>query len=201
MSLTRLRFTVTSIFSLREAARFKLDHFGTYLSRSFSVFTGYPIVGEGMDGCSRATLDFLVAYNPDSALLLDCSVLFAGLKDGQWRSRPMSEVMTAALATSTIPEALPQSATVTSYIAEQELVVSRVLNLAPERKCDPRLALQLGWDANVSNRPSSLADASLRDDVLMLNRVSALLFAVRLPALRPATSMTKLCSFRSYGSR
>jgi hypothetical protein len=184
MSLTRLRFTVTSIFSLREAARFKLDHFGTYLSRVFSVFTGYPIVGEGMDGCSRATLDFLVAYNPDSALLLDCSVLFAGLKNGQWMRRPMSAVMTAALATGTIPEVLPQSTTVMSFIAEQEIVVSRVLNLAPERKCDSRSAMQLGWDASVSNRPSSLADSSIRDDVLVPNRVSALLFAVRLHALR-----------------
>ena len=71
VSLARLRFTVTSIFALGEAARYKTHHFYTYLSRSMLTFTGRPIVGEGLDGCSRATLDFLVSFNPDAALLFD----------------------------------------------------------------------------------------------------------------------------------
>ena len=71
ISLTRLRFTVTSIFALGEAARYKTHHFYTYLSRSMITFTGRPNMGEGLDGCSRATLDFFVSFNPDAAILLD----------------------------------------------------------------------------------------------------------------------------------
>lgn len=98
MSLTRLRFTVTSIFAFREAARNKLTHFGSYLSRSALTFTGQAIKGDGLDGCSRETLDFLVSYNPDSALVLDSRILFEGLAGGKWMRRPMSEVMVSTLA-------------------------------------------------------------------------------------------------------
>jgi hypothetical protein len=66
ISLTRLQFTVTSIHALREAVRGKQDTYATYLSRSTLAFCGHAIVGEGLDGCSRETLDFLVAYNPVS---------------------------------------------------------------------------------------------------------------------------------------
>ena len=66
LSLTRLRFTVTSIFALREAARIKVDHYGE-------------------------TLDFLVAYNPDSALPLDTDTLHRGLYYGQWMRAPISD--------------------------------------------------------------------------------------------------------------
>lgn len=86
ISLTRLRFTVTSIFALEEAARYKTHHFYTYLSRSMLTFTGRRIVGEGLDGCSRATLDFFVAFNPDVALLLDTVRFFGNARE------PMSVV-------------------------------------------------------------------------------------------------------------
>ena len=102
VSLTRLRFTVTSIFALREAARKKVDHYGAYLSRSLLTFTGRPVRGEGLDGCSRETLDFLVAYNPDSALLLDTDTLHRGLSHGQWMRAPMSDGTSIALAPSII---------------------------------------------------------------------------------------------------
>lgn len=46
VSLTRLRFTVTSVFALREAARYKLNHYGAYLSRLIVAFTGQQVVGE-----------------------------------------------------------------------------------------------------------------------------------------------------------
>jgi len=53
ISLTRLRFTVTSVIALREAARFKQNMYSSYLSRSILAFTGPAVVGEGLDGCSR----------------------------------------------------------------------------------------------------------------------------------------------------
>eukprot|EP00522_Entomoneis_paludosa_P001098 CAMPEP_0172466868 /NCGR_PEP_ID=MMETSP1065-20121228/57300_1 /TAXON_ID=265537 /ORGANISM="Amphiprora paludosa, Strain CCMP125" /LENGTH=1447 /DNA_ID=CAMNT_0013223813 /DNA_START=92 /DNA_END=4435 /DNA_ORIENTATION=- len=98
ISLTRLRFSVTSIFALREAARYKTHHFNTYLSRSMLTFTGRPIIGEGLDGCSRATLDFFVAFNPDAALLLATDVLHDGLNRGRWMQESMADLMISALA-------------------------------------------------------------------------------------------------------
>jgi hypothetical protein len=46
----RLRFTAR--FSHCEAARYKVDLYGVYLSRSVMAFTGQPVVGEGLDGCT-----------------------------------------------------------------------------------------------------------------------------------------------------
>jgi hypothetical protein len=181
MSLTRLRFTVTSIFSLREAARFKLDHFDIYLSRSFAAFSGNSVVGEGLDGCSRQTLDFLLAYNPDAALLLDCSILFAGLKDGSWLRFSMRDIMIATLATGTFPETLPSSATVTTYMALKEKVVSRSLSIVPERKNGASMQVFIGafgFPGAKSDRPSSLAGLDTPEAVLVLNRISGLLYGV-----------------------
>jgi hypothetical protein len=98
VSLTRLQFTVVSIFALREAARFKKDPYMNFLSRASLVFTGPSVVGEGLDGCSREVLDFFVSYSPDAALLLDSTALYKGLREGQWRERPIQSVMLATLA-------------------------------------------------------------------------------------------------------
>jgi len=98
ISLTRLRFSVTSIFALREAARYKTQHLNTYLSRSMLTFTGRPVVGEGLDGCSRATLDFFVAFNPDAALLQSVDVLHDGLNRGRWMEESMADLMISTLA-------------------------------------------------------------------------------------------------------
>jgi len=98
VSLTRLRFTVVSIFGLREVARWKTDPYTNFLSRASLVFTGPNVVGEGLDGCSREILDFFVAYNPDAALLLDSNALYKGLLEGQWRELPIGSVMLTTLA-------------------------------------------------------------------------------------------------------
>lgn len=65
-SLTRLRFVVTSIFGLREAARLKQIPFDYYSSRLFSISIGPNVAGDGLNGCSRETLDFLCSYQPDA---------------------------------------------------------------------------------------------------------------------------------------
>lgn len=103
ISLTRLRFTVVSIFALREVARLKQDNYKAFISRSSLVFTGANVIGEGLDGCSRDILDFFVSYNPDAALLLDASSLHAGLQKGKWKERPIGTVMLSTLAMGVSP--------------------------------------------------------------------------------------------------
>jgi hypothetical protein len=104
ISLTRLQFAVTSIYALREAARQKRNLFFAYLSRTSLVYSGRAVVGEGLDGCSRETLDFLVSFDPDAALLLETSILFEGLMRGLWKDCPMRDLMMSAIATSTTPK-------------------------------------------------------------------------------------------------
>lgn len=98
VSLTRLRFTVVSIFALREVARRKKDNYKSFISRSSLVFSGANVIGEGLDGCSREVLDFFVLYSPDAALLLDSSALYEGLQKGQWKESPIGTVMLSTLA-------------------------------------------------------------------------------------------------------
>jgi hypothetical protein len=102
VSLTRLRFTVMSVYALREVSRSKRDFFMAYLARAALTFSGQPVIGEGLDGCSRETLDFLLSYDPDAALLQDPSFLFAGLQKNRWSRFPMEQVMISTLATATI---------------------------------------------------------------------------------------------------
>ncbi|KAL7562649.1 hypothetical protein ACA910_006342 [Epithemia clementina (nom. ined.)] len=131
ISLTRLRFTVTSIFALEEAARYKTHHFYTYLSRSMLTFTGRPIIGEGLDGCSRATLDFFVAFNPDAALLLDTGVLFEGLNKGRWMQESLADLMVSTLGVATSPSA---SSTSPALMYQDLLNVVGCLNIDPESR-------------------------------------------------------------------
>ena len=65
-ALTRLRFVVSSIFGLREVARFKIVPFDHYSSRLLMISSGQNVSGEGLNGCSRETLDFLCSYQPDA---------------------------------------------------------------------------------------------------------------------------------------
>lgn len=92
---------MTSIYALREAARYKTHHLYTYMSRSMLAFTGRPNIGEGLDGCSRLTLDFFVAFNPDAALLLGTDVLHDGLNRGRWMKESMADLMISTLAVAT----------------------------------------------------------------------------------------------------
>jgi hypothetical protein len=167
VSLTRLRFTVTSIFSLREAARYKVDLYGVYLSRSVMAFTGQPVVGEGLDGCARETLDFFVSYNPDAALLLDCDVLFKGLKSGRWMRLPIAEVMISTLA-----------AAMTSPPWHEDLASSNAVSIVPESKNLLFRVLLKGRLPDKKTERCGLAVPEVPPVALRLNRMTYFLFMV-----------------------
>lgn len=85
-SLTRLRFVVTSIFGLREAARLKKKVFDYYSSRLFLISIGPNVSGDGLNGCSRETLDFLCSYQPDAVSWVPC-VSHPSASRGPWSSQ------------------------------------------------------------------------------------------------------------------
>lgn len=177
VSLTRLRFTVVSIFALREAARYKTDAFMAYLSRSMLTFTGSHIVGEGLDGCSRATLDFLVAYNPDAALLFDTSILFEGIKRGQWTRLPMDEIMISTLAVACSSSILPMSIT-SSMLAKEMETVANAVSVVPESKSVMLKRLIRGQFPRRLTGRRILAADDVPKIGLVLNRMSCFLFMV-----------------------
>jgi len=177
ISLTRLRFAVTSIFALREAARFKLDHYGAYLSRSLLTFTGQPVVGEGLDGCSRETLDFLVSYNPDSVLLLDSSVLFQGLKNGQWKKLPMSDIMVSTLAAATMPQNLSTEMT-SPLLSQEEIIVAHSVSVVPGLKHVVLNSLLKGHLPKQVPEERSRSVTELPHFSLRLSRISCFLYMV-----------------------
>jgi hypothetical protein len=78
ISLARLRFIVSSVGSLRQAATEKRNVFSEYLARSLLVIEGHNFIGEpkGLNGgCCRETLEFFASYNPDLILILDPRLL------------------------------------------------------------------------------------------------------------------------------
>ena len=85
-SLIRLRFVVTSIFGLREAARLKKKVFDYYSSRLFLISIGPNVSGDGLNGCSRETLDFLCSYQPDAVSWVPC-VSYPSASRGPWSSQ------------------------------------------------------------------------------------------------------------------
>jgi hypothetical protein len=85
-SLIRLRFVVTSIFGLREAARLKKKVFDYYSSRLFLISIGPNVSGDGLNGCSRETLDFLCSYQPDAVSWVPC-VSHPSASRGPWSSQ------------------------------------------------------------------------------------------------------------------
>ena len=101
------------------------------------MFTGYAVVGEGLDGCSRETLDVLLAYNPDAALLLDTSAIYEGLKCGQWQKASITSVMTSSLAVAlSLPSSGQSSAPITippRVLHEKEFAVSNALGIMPRK--------------------------------------------------------------------
>lgn len=177
ISLTRLRFAVTSIFSLREAARYKVDLYGTYLSRSVIAFTGQPVVGEGLDGCSRESLDFIVSYNPDAALLLDCDVLYEGLRCGQWMRLPIGDVMISTLAAALTPDSVKSEDTPRTLTSD-ELAISSAVSVVPESK---NAVLEFFLQGRFSSKwpqRCSLASPEIPPAALRLNRTAYFLFNV-----------------------
>eukprot|EP00934_Nitzschia_sp_Nitz4_P002918 Nitzschia sp. Nitz4//scaffold9_size221794//76701//80874//NITZ4_001339-RA/size221794-snap-gene-0.181-mRNA-1//-1//CDS//3329560980//2908//frame0 len=172
MSLARLRFTVLSIAALREASRSKIDMFATFLSRSSLVFSGNAIVGEGLDGCSRETLDFLVAYAPDAALLLDSGTLHEGLLRGHWRNISIASVMKSSLAV-TLAEG--------KSTVKEEKVITNALSIIPISE-QSRF-----WPSFLSFDPDSCSDVSLA--FLQLNRNSCFLYSANYYIIYPTTTV------------
>ena len=177
ISLTRLRFAVMSIFAIREASRKKHDLFITYMARSTLSFSGQQVVGEGLDGCSRETLDFLVSYNPDTALLLDSAVLFDGLKQSQWSRLPISTVMISVLAAATLPESVADDV-VAQFLQREEKMVANAVSIAPESKSIYWKGLTTGQLPKIPGRKGVCIEG-LPTCALDLSRVSLFLYLVR----------------------
>lgn len=97
--ITRLQFVVSSIFGLREGARLKSIPFEHLSSRLFMISTGPNVADDGLEGCSRETLDFLRSYQPDAIYYLDLDRFYASLK--MWGANDcIGDVMVATLAAS-----------------------------------------------------------------------------------------------------
>ncbi|KAG7355477.1 SPX domain containing protein [Nitzschia inconspicua] len=98
VSLARLQYSVLSIAALREASRFKKDYFSSYVGRAHVCFPGQAIPGEGLDGSSRESLDLILSFSPDSALLLSPASIHAGLQEGRWNKGSLASAMRCSLA-------------------------------------------------------------------------------------------------------
>jgi hypothetical protein len=178
ISLTRLRYTVMSIFALREVSRVKRDYLMTYLSRESLVFTGQPVIGEGLDGCSRETLDFLVAYDPDTALVREPMLLFEGLKQNRWSYLPLGDVMISSLATATIEGDL-------TYDVAMIILQSEERNVLHAVSANPECNIDF-WKAMLSGQAMETSAASSRTGLVrnvppmmhQLSRISLILYSV-----------------------
>lgn len=157
IALTRLQFVVTSIFGLREAARIKLEPFEQYSSRLFMTSTGPNVVGDGLDGCSRETLDLLCSYNPDAAYTLDSETLYASLKIGR-ENEGVGSVMVASLA------AAAKGSDVISNNTRYRRKVSAALCIKPQL-------------AGEVDKPQSSSQAKNRT-ILAINAASMVLYLV-----------------------
>lgn len=178
ISLTRLRYTIMSIFALREVSRTKRDYFMTYLSRVSLAFTGQPVIGEGLDGCSRETLDFLVSYNPDTALLSDVMLLYEGLKQNRWSYLPLGDVMIASLATATIQSDLTLEVKL-NMLHREEANVAYAVSANPDSNIDFWKAIFNGQSHKVSALASrTVVIRQLPPIVLRLSRTSLFLYSV-----------------------
>jgi len=177
ISLTRLRFTVTSIIALREASRRKNQMYLTYLSRSMLAFTGRAIVGDGLDGCSRETLDFFRRYNPDAALLMDPSLLDDGLRQGMWSKLPFSSVFASSLAVAATPINLPETFAIKS-LHRQEKFVRKAVNLFPKLNFFDVPELFTGRRAKKSVVDLAILENDRFRSILLINRGSHLLYTV-----------------------
>eukprot|EP00804_Cyclotella_cryptica_P014024 CCRYP_002501-RB/>CCRYP_002501-RB protein AED:0.04 eAED:0.04 QI:76/1/1/1/0.85/0.75/8/589/1746 len=96
LSLTRLQYVVTSVFGLREAARNRSTSFECFASRLFMTSIGPNILGDGLNGSARDTLDFLCSYNPDKAYTLPADSMNSSLKFG--KEKAIGSVMISTLA-------------------------------------------------------------------------------------------------------
>ena len=173
VSLTRLRFSVTTVFALREASRYKTQHFQTYLSRSLLSFTGRPIIGEGLDGCSRATLDFFVAFNCDAALLLQTDDLYSGLRRCRWMKESLADLMISSLAVGA-SVSTPASDKNEFMFSELKNVINSI-NISPDsRTADIKRFLRTS-----GGEPINYYYPELPPIALQLNAMGCFLYMVR----------------------
>jgi len=77
VSLTRLRYVVASVVAFREAAIEPRNFYFEYISRTILSMDRSGFFGEpnGLNSCSRETLDIVATYNPDFALILGPEIL------------------------------------------------------------------------------------------------------------------------------
>ncbi len=190
IALTRLEYTVTAIHALREAAREKHDYFSSYVSRSCLSFCGYYPPCEGLDGCSRETLDFLVAYNPDSALLHNVDVLFEGLTRGKWRAVHLGELFASSIVASLIPEQTPLS-TAKSMMVQEYDRVARALGLKSAFSDEPLESTKV-YEGNAFSRRHI---SSLPREAFILSRWASFLYMVCLMRLCYPIAMSGSKSF------
>mmetsp|Transcript_62977 Transcript_62977/g.186007 ORF Transcript_62977/g.186007 Transcript_62977/m.186007 type:complete len:1313 (-) Transcript_62977:828-4766(-) len=181
VSLMRLKYVVTSVYALREAARIKRNKFKDFLSRSAMTYTGPNVAGEGIDGCSRETLDFLVVYNPDSALLLDPPTLHRSLQLDKTRPS-MYGIMTASLAVALTDLSSPHSQAVVD-----EDTVSNAVTLMP-RPCDfdPLLGSEFTDTGKWRRTISVVGDYAVQRSTLRLNFTSIFLYSVNYYIISPS---------------
>lgn len=175
ISLTRLRFTVMSIFSLREVSRSKRQYFLSYLARATLAFTGIPVAGGGLDGCSRETLGFLVAYDPDAALLRDSGLLFEGLQRSQWARLPLADVMISTLAVATIPGDVSDDFA-SGILSTEQITVASAVSASPESKGSVWKGIIHG---QLTRRRRFIAAKTLPPIALEHSRLSLFLYTVR----------------------
>jgi hypothetical protein len=185
ISLARLQFTALSIAALREASRIKSNLFDAYLSRSSLAFTGQAVVGEGLDGCSRRTLDFLVYYTPDAALLLDSDTLYEGLRNGRWRNTSIASVMRSALAVALRGE---------KSFQEEEQIVVNALGILPKSEGLDASAPMQGRTLPIATSFSISRFVDIPKGLVRCNRSSLLLYTVSL------ASFIRRIALRSYSS-
>ena len=174
MSLTRLQFVVASVYGLREAARPKQNHFRGYLSRAAMTFTGPHVVGDGLDGCSRETLEFLVAYDPDTALFVPCDTLYRSLQQGKSKGT-VCGVMTASLAAANIGEE-----TGSDYAVQSALTIMPVPSDYEYLESGLSSTLK-GWKATVAD-----GDVIVQRGTVRLNRLSVFLSCMNYYIISPS---------------
>lgn len=174
MSLTRLKFVVASVYGLREAARPKQNHFRGYLSRAAMTFTGPNVVGDGLDGCSRETLEFLVAYDPDAALFVPCDTLYRSLQRGKSKGT-VCGVMTASLAA-----ANNCGETGSDYTVQNALTIMPVPSDYEYLESGLSSTLK-GWKATVAD-----GDVIVQRGTVRLNRLSVFLSCMNYYIISPS---------------
>lgn len=181
MSLTRLKFVTASIYGLREAARPKMNYFRGFLARHACTFTGSNVVGDGLDGCSRETLDFFVNYDPDIALMAYCNTLYESLQKGKSKGT-VCGIFTSSLAAATALSSRENGGRVASdYYVQNALTTMPVPSDYDYLESGLSNTLK-GWKATVAD-----GDVIVQRGTVRLNRISMFLYTMNYWIIAPST--------------